>query len=119
MNDSKPNFLDKPDISIDQYFYDDIVESLDSSFDWQVSDPDEFDFSHIFFSSCDIECVLADSISLVDFFFYSEVDLIDHKSLYLGTIESSLVDSTLTMPFVEDSKVTCVSAKVTASYILF
>ena len=31
----------------------------------------------------------------------------------LGTIESSFVDSSLTKPFVEDSKVTCFSAKVT------
>ena len=71
------------------------------------------DFSYEFFNSCDIEFVLVDSISLVDFFSPSEVDLIDYKPSDLGTIESSFVDSALTFPFVEDSKVTCVSTKVT------
>jgi len=70
-------------------------------------------FSYEFLSSCDIEFVPADSISLVDFCFSSEVDLIDYKPSSLGPIESSSVDSALTFPFVEDSKVTSVSAKVT------
>ena len=62
---------------------------------------------------CDIEFVPVDSISLVDFCSPSEVNLIDYKPSRLGAIESSSVDSTLTLPFIEDSKVTCVSAKVT------
>ena len=70
-------------------------------------------FSYEFISSCDFEFVSADSISLVDFHFSSEVDIIDYKPSSLGPIESSLVDSALTFPFVEDSKVTSVSAKVT------
>ena len=74
-------------------------------------------FSYEFLSSRDIEFVRADSISLVDFFSPSAVDLTDYKSSSLGSIEFSSVDSTLTFPFVEDSKVTCVSAKVT--YIRF
>ena len=90
-----------------------LVESFHSSFEKQVSDPDEFDFSYEFFNSCDTEFVPADSISLVDFFSPSEVDLIDYKPLSFGAIESSSVDSALTTSFVEDSKVTCVSAKVT------
>ena len=53
-------------------------------------------FSYEFLSSCDIEFVPADSISLVDFCFSSEVDLIDYKPLSLGPIESSSVDSALT-----------------------
>ena len=51
-------------------------------------------FSYEFLSSCDIEFVPVDSISLVDFFFSSEVDLIDYKPSSLDSIESSLVDST-------------------------
>ena len=70
-------------------------------------------FSYEFLSSCDIEFVPVDSISLVDFFSPSEVDLIDYKTSSLGAIESSLVDSALTLPFVEDRKVICVSSKVT------
>ena len=62
-----------------------IVESFYSSFKQQVSDPDEFDFSYEFFNSCDIEFVSADSISLVDFFSPSEVDLIDYKPSSLGS----------------------------------
>ena len=79
----------------------------------QVSDPDEFYFSYEFFNSCDIEFVPVDSISLVDFLSPSEVDIIDYKPSSLGSIESSSVDSSLTLPFIEDSKVTCVSTKVT------
>ena len=48
-------------------------------FKQQVSDLDEFDFSYEFFDSCDTEFVPADSISLVDFFSPSEVDLTDYK----------------------------------------
>ena len=70
-------------------------------------------FSYEFLISCDIEFVPADSISLVDFCCPSEVDLIDYKPSSLGSIESSLVDSSLTLHFIEDSKVTCVSSKVT------
>jgi len=62
-------------------------------------------FSYEFLSSCDIEFVPADSISLVDFRFSSEVDIIDYKPSSLGPIEYSSVDSALTFPFVEDSKV--------------
>ena len=61
----------------------------------------------------DTEFVLADSISLVDFFSPSEVDLTDYKPCSLGAIESSSVDYALPFPFVEDSKVTCFSPKVT------
>ena len=43
-------------------------------------------FSYEFLSSCDIEFVPADSISLVDFRFSSEVDLIDYKPSSLGPI---------------------------------
>jgi len=41
------------------------VESFDSSFEKQVSDPDEFDFSFEFFNSCDTEFSLADSPLLI------------------------------------------------------
>ena len=61
----------------------------------------------------DIEFVPADFTSLVDILFSSEVDLIDFEPSSLGAIESSSVDSALTFPFVEDSKVACVSTKVT------
>ena len=50
---------------------------------------------------------------LLIFCFPSKVDLIDYKSSSLGPIESSSIDSALTFPFVEDSKVISVSAKVT------
>ena len=86
---------------------------MDFSFEQQVSDPDEFDFSSRLLYSCDTEFFSADSISLVDFFCPSEVDLIDYKPSSLGPIESSSVDSVLTFPFEEDSEVTSVSAKVT------
>ena len=86
---------------------------MDSPFHRQVSDPDEFYFSYEFYNSCDTEFVPTDSISLVDFFSPSEVDLTDYKPSILGAIESSSVDSALNFPFIEDSKVTCVSTKVT------
>ena len=43
---------------------------------------------------------------LLIFFSPSEVDLTDYKTSILGAIESFSVDSALTLPFVEDSKVT-------------
>ena len=98
---------------MDRSPYVSIFESLDSRFKQQVSDPDEFDFSYRFFNSYDTEFVPSDSISPVDFFCSSEIDLIDYKPSVLGTIESSLVDSNLTTLSVEDSKVACVSTKVT------
>ena len=108
-----PYFLSKTDFPMDRSSYVGLVEFLDSPFEQQVSDPDEFDFSYEFFNSCDIEFVPTDSISLVDFCSPSEVDLTDYKPSGLGPIESPSVDSALTLPFIEDSKVTCVSAKVT------
>ena len=87
-----PDFLIKPDISMDQSSYVGIFEFLDSPFEQQVSDPDEFDFSYEFFNSCDTKFVPTDSISLVDFCFSSKVDLLDHKPSDLGTIESSFID---------------------------
>ena len=44
-----------------------LVESFESSFEQQVSDPDECYFSYEFFSYCDIEFVLVESISLLIF----------------------------------------------------
>ena len=70
-------------------------------------------FSYEFLSSLDIEFVSTDSISLVDFRFFSEVDLIDYKPSSLGPIESSSVDYALTTPDVEDNKDAYVFAKVT------
>ena len=90
-----------------------IVESLDYPIEKQVSDPDEFDFSYEFLNSCDIEFVHVDSISILDFFFSSEFDLIDYKSSDLVTIDSSLVESALNTHYVEYRKFTCVSAKAT------
>ena len=113
MTKSNPDFLSKPNISMDRSSYIGIFDFLNSPFEQQVSDPDEFYFSYEFFNSCDIEFVPADSISLVDLFSHSEVDLEDYKPSSLGSIESSSVDSALTLPFVEDSKATCVSTKVT------
>ena len=75
MNKSNPDFPSKPDISS----YVGLVESFNSSFEHQVSDPDEFDFPYEFFNSYDTEFVPVDSISLVDFFFYFEFDLMDCK----------------------------------------
>ena len=106
---SNPDLLSKPSLFLMLVF----VESFDSPFEKQVSDPDDFDFSYEFFNTCDTEFSPIDTISLVDFCSTSEVDLIDYKPSSLGPIESSSVDSSLTLPFVEDSKFTCVSAKVT------
>ena len=105
---SNPDFPSKPELSS----YVGLIESLDSFFEQQVSDPDEFDFSYEFFNSCDTDFFPADSIFLVDFCSPSEVDLTDYKTLRLGAIESSSVDSTLKILSVEDSKVARVSAKV-------
>ena len=106
---SNPDLPTKPDLSS----YVGLIESFDSPFEQQVNDPDEFDFSYEFFNSRDTEFVLVDSMSLVHFFYPSEVDLTDYKPSSLGTIESSFVDSTLTTSFVEYNKATCVSTKVT------
>ena len=62
-----------------------LVEFLDSPFEQQVSDLDEFDFSFEFFNCRDTEFALADSISPVDFFSPSEVDIIDYKTSRLGS----------------------------------
>ena len=40
--------LNKPDLVVDRYPYFGLVESSNSPFDQQVSDPDEFDFSYEF-----------------------------------------------------------------------
>ena len=58
---SNPDFLSKLDLPM----Y--LVESFDSSFEQQVSDPDEFDFYYEFFNSRDVEFVPIDSTSLFDF----------------------------------------------------
>ena len=113
MTKSNLDFLHKPTISMDRSSYVGLFEFLDSPLEQQFSDPNEFYFSYEFFNCCDIDFVPADSTSLVDLFFSSEVDLTDCEPSGLGTIESSFVDSTLTLPFVEDSKVACVSTKVT------
>ena len=63
-----PDLLNKPDISIDRSPYFGLVDSLNSPFYQQASDPDEFYFSYEFFNPYDIEFVHANSISLVDFF---------------------------------------------------
>ena len=109
MTKSNPDFPSKPDLS----FYVGLVECFDSSFEQQVSDLDEFDFSYEFFNSRDTKFVPTDSISLVDFFSPFEFDLTEYKSSSLSALEYSSVDSSLTFPFVKDSKITCVSAKVT------
>ena len=93
---SNPDFISKPDIPMDRFTYVGIFKFLDSPFEQQVSDPDEFDFSFEFFNSCDTEFALADSISLVDIFFPSEVYLTDYKPSSLGAIESSSLHSSLT-----------------------
>ena len=98
---------------MDRSSYVGIFEFLDSPFEQKFSDLDEFDFSYEIFNYYDTEFVPAKSISSIDIFFSSKVDITNSKPLGLGTIESSFVDSALTMPFVEDSKVACVSAKVT------
>ena len=106
---SNPDFPSKPDLSS----YVGLVESFDSSFEQQVSDPDEFDFSYEFFNSRDTEFVPTESISLFYFCSPSEVYITDYKPSSLGSIESSSIDSTLNLPFIEDSKATRVSTKVT------
>ena len=75
---SNPDFLSKFYLPMDQSSYFCLVESFDYSFEQQVSDPDEFDFSYEFFNSRDTEFVLADSMSLVHFCCPSEVDLTDY-----------------------------------------
>ena len=50
---SNPDLLHEPDISIDRSSCVDVVESLDSPFEQQVNDPNEFDFSYEFFNSYD------------------------------------------------------------------
>ena len=79
---SNPNLPSKPGLSS----YIGLVESFDSPFEQQVSDPDEFDFSSEFFDSLDTEFVPADSISLVYFFSPSEVGLTDYKPSSIGSI---------------------------------
>ena len=79
---SNPDLPSKLDLSS----YVGLVEFLDSPFEEQVSDPDEFVFSYRFLNSYDNEFVLVDSISLVDFFSPSEVDLTDYKPSRLGAI---------------------------------
>ena len=63
----KPDLLINLDFPMDQSSYVGVVESFDSSFEQQVSDLEEFDFSYEFFNSHDIAFVPADSISLVVF----------------------------------------------------
>ena len=111
MTETNHDFVNKHDLFGDRYYYVGLVESFDSSFEQQVSDPDEFDFSYEFFNSC-IVFVPTDSTSLVDICFCSEVDHIDFEPSCLGTIDSSFLDSSLNTPFVEDSKVACDFAKV-------
>ena len=83
---SNPDLLRNPDIRMHRYSYVGIFEFLDSPFEHQVGDPNEFDFSYEFFNSHDTKFVLVDSISPVDFFFSYEVYLIDYKSSDLGTM---------------------------------
>ena len=99
--------------SSDRSSYVCIIKSLESPFEQQVSDLDEYESSCRFFDTCDTKFVPRQSITPVNFSFSSEVDLIDYKSSGLGTIETSLVNSALTMPLVEDRKVVIVSTKVT------
>ena len=89
---SNPDLPSKPELSS----YVGLVESLDSSFEQQVIDLDEFDFFYEFFNSHHTEFVPAESISLVDFCSPFEVDLTDYKPSSLGSIEFSSVDSALT-----------------------
>ena len=42
---SNPDFLSKTNFPMDQSSYVGLVETFDSSFEQQVNDPDEFDFS--------------------------------------------------------------------------
>ena len=48
--------LSKLDLPMDRSSYVGLIESLDSPFEQQVSDPDEFDFSSRFFNTCDTDC---------------------------------------------------------------
>ena len=59
---SNPDLLSKTDFPMDRSSYVGLVESFDSSFEQQVSDPDEFDFSYRFLNSCDTEFVIKDSV---------------------------------------------------------
>ena len=86
---------------------------LDSPIEQQVSDLDEFGSSCRFFNSSDTKFVPIDYITPINFIFPLEVDLIDYKSLGLGTIESSSASSVSTMPFREESKNKTISTKVT------
>ena len=72
---SNPDFPSNPGLSS----YVGLVDSFDSSFEQQVSDPDEFDFYYEFFNSRDTEFVPANTISLVDFCSLSKVDLTDYQ----------------------------------------
>ena len=76
---------------MDQSSFVGLVDFLDSPFEHQVSDPNEFDFSYEFFNSCDTAFVPTESISLIDFCSPSEVDLTDYKPSSLGAIESSSI----------------------------
>ena len=58
-----PDFLSKPDFPMDRSSFVGLVEFLDSPFEHQVSEPDEFDFSYEFFNFHDTKFVLADSLS--------------------------------------------------------
>ena len=60
-----------------------------------------------------MEYVLADSVTLDNFRFPLEVDLLDYKSSGLGTIDPFFISSSLTIPFIDDVKVANVSTKVT------
>ena len=117
VTNSNLDFLSNPDLPMDRSSYVGIFEFLDSPFEQQINDPDEFYFSYEFFNSCDTEFLLADIISLVYFFSPSEVDLTNSEPSRLGAIESSSVDYAFTLLLLEDSKVACVSAKV-GSFLL-
>ena len=112
---SIPEFLIEYGIYDDRTSYVRIVESLQQ----QVSNHGEFDSPCRIFGSCDTKSIFADSISSNNFIFSLEVELTDYKSSSLGTIETSSIDSALTMPFVEDIKVENVSTKVTCIGSLF
>ena len=86
VNKSNPNLISNIVLPMDWSSYFDLVESLDSPIEHQVSDPDEFDFSYEFFNFCHIEFVPAYSISLVDFCSPFEVDLEYYKPSSLGSI---------------------------------
>ena len=77
VTNSNPDFLSKDNIPMDRSSYVGIFDYLDSPFEQQVNDPDEFDFSYEFFKSYDTAFVPVDCISSIDIFFSSEVDLTD------------------------------------------